>query len=59
MNSAAIICLVDSISQNKEIELRSVGLIFLGSRYAFLAHAKEIIEGASKSPVGFRPSMCR
>ena len=59
LNSAAVICLVDSISQQQEIELRSVGLIFLGSRETFINHAWKIVERVSQSSVGFRPESCR
>lgn len=54
LNAAAMICLVSNISEEMEIELRSAGLVFLGSHQSFLSHAEEIIGNVCKSPVSQR-----
>ena len=51
LSAAAMICLVDSISNEREIELRSAGLVFLGSPQRFLHHASEIVGNVCKSAV--------
>jgi hypothetical protein len=43
LNAAPMICLVNTISRRREIELRSAGLVFLGSPRIFLSHAREIV----------------
>jgi hypothetical protein len=54
LNAVAMICLVSNISEEMEIELRSAGLVFLGSHQSFLSHAEEIIGNACKCPVSPR-----
>lgn len=52
LNAGAIICLMNTISREAEIELRSAGLVFLGTPRTFSKFAEQIIESiCSDSPM--------